>query len=118
MTNSIYNKIAESRGKEKLFALLLDPDKCERDHLKKLLPIASQSNVSMILVGGSLVKSDISSLISEIKKQSQLPVVLFPGNALQFSSGADAILLLSLISGRNSDFLIGKMVVFKPQCST
>lgn len=54
----IYQKIIESRGKEKLFALLLDPDKCSKEHLKKLLPIAMQCNVSMILVGGSLVKAD------------------------------------------------------------
>jgi phosphoglycerol geranylgeranyltransferase len=111
MTNTIYHRIVESRGKEKLFALLLDPDKCERGHLKKLIPIASQSNVSMILVGGSLVNTDIKPLIEDIKKQSQIPVVLFPGNALQFSAGADAILLLSLISGRNSDFLIGNHVI-------
>lgn len=107
----IYQRIIESRGKKKLFALLLDPDKCDGDHLKRLLAIALQSNVSMLLVGGSLVKSDVSSLISDIKKQSKLPVVLFPGNALQFSAEVDAIFLLSLISGRNSDFLIGNHVI-------
>jgi len=107
----IYQRIIESRGKEKLFALLLDPDKCDSDHLRKLLPAALQCSVSMLLVGGSLVKSDISILISEIKKQSQLPVVLFPGNALHFGAEAEAILLLSLISGRNADFLIGNHVI-------
>lgn len=111
MTNTVYNKIIESRGSEKLFALLIDPDKCDGDYLKKLLQIASQNKVSMLLVGGSLVNADVSSLISDIKKQSNLPVVLFPGNALQFSAGADAILLLSLISGRNADFLIGNHVI-------
>ena len=107
----IYHKITESRGKEKLFALLLDPDKCDLDHLRKLLSLASHSNVSMLLVGGSLVKADISSFVSEIKKISTLPVVLFPGNARHFSAEADAILLLSLISGRNADFLIGNHVI-------
>lgn len=107
----IYSRIIESRGKEKLFALLLDPDRYNADHLRKLLPVAKQSNVSMLLVGGSLVNSNINSFISEIRKQSQLPIVLFPGNALQFSPGADAILLLSLISGRNSDFLIGNHII-------
>lgn len=107
----IYQRIIESRGKEKLFALLLDPDKCDGDYLKQLLPIVLESNVSMLLVGGSLVNADASALISDIKKQSQLPVILFPGNALQFSAGADAILLLSLVSGRNADFLIGNHVI-------
>ncbi len=107
----IYQKIIESRGKEKLFALLIDPDKCNKEHLKKLLPIAMQCNVSMILVGGSLIKVDFGQFVSSIKEQSSLPVVIFPGNAMHFSTEADAILLLSLISGRNSDFLIGNHVI-------
>lgn len=111
MTNTIYNKIVEARGKEKLFALLLDPDKCDGEHLKRLLPVALQSDVSMLLVGGSFVMADISSFVLDIKNQSSLPVVLFPGNAMHFSPKADAILLLSLISGRNPDFLIGNQVV-------
>lgn len=111
MTKSIYDRIVESKGKDKLFALLLDPDKCSMEHLEKLLPIVAQSKVSMILVGGSLVRSDFGSFVSSIKKKSTVPVVIFPGNAMHFSADADAILLLSLISGRNSDFLIGNHVI-------
>ncbi|NVO10259.1 MAG: geranylgeranylglyceryl/heptaprenylglyceryl phosphate synthase [Bacteroidales bacterium] len=107
----IYNKIIESRGKKKLFALLLDPDKCNPDHLHKVLHIACQGKVSMLLVGGSLVNTDINTFISKVKAESQVPIVLFPGNAIQFANGADAILLLSLISGRNPDFLIGNHVI-------
>jgi phosphoglycerol geranylgeranyltransferase len=107
----LYQKIIESRGKERLFALLLDPDKCNREHLIKLLPVALESNVNMILVGGSLVNADVNSIILDIKKILNLPVVLFPGNANQFNANADAILLLSLISGRNPDFLIGNHVI-------
>ncbi|MHC1702744.1 MAG: geranylgeranylglyceryl/heptaprenylglyceryl phosphate synthase [Tenuifilaceae bacterium] len=107
----IYKKIVESIGKEKLFALLLDPDKSSSEHLKKLLPVAIESKVSMILVGGSLVNTDINGFVKELKNNTSIPVVLFPGNAIQFAKGADAILLLSLISGRNSDFLIGNHVI-------
>ena len=107
----IYNKIIESRGKEKLFALLLDPDKCDTDHLNKILSVASQSNISMLLVGGSLVNSDLNIFILKIKKRSKIPIVLFPGSAQQFAKEADAILLLSLISGRNPEFLIGNHVL-------
>ena len=107
----IYQRIVESRGKDKLFALLLDPDKCDSSHLNRLLSIAPSCGVSMVFVGGSLVNANVDSFISEIKKESSLPVVLFPGNALQFSAKADAILFLSLISGRNPDFLIGNHVI-------
>lgn len=107
----IYQKILNSKGKEKLFALLLDPDKCNNEHLAKLLSVAMQGRVSMLMVGGSLVNADINSFISEIRKLSQLPIVLFPGNAMQLSNNADAILLLSLISGRNPEFLIGSHVL-------
>ncbi len=111
LINMIYSNIIESRGKEKLFALLLDPDKCNPEHLRKVLHIASQSKISMLLVGGSLVNTDINSFVSKIKAESQIPIVLFPGNAIQFANGADAILLLSLISGRNPDFLIGNHII-------
>ena len=111
MTSKIYNKILESLGKEKLFALLLDPDKCDAKHLEKLLPIANANNVNIILVGGSFVKNDIGSFVELIKKKSSIPVVLFPGNATHFCKEAEAILLLSLISGRNADFLIGNHVL-------
>lgn len=111
MTNKIYNRILESMGKEKLFALLLDPDKCDSTHLKKLLPIANSCNVNLIFVGGSFVKNNIGSFIKSIKEQTSIPVVLFPGNAMHFYPQADAILLLSLISGRNADFLIGNHVL-------
>jgi len=107
----IYQNIVQSNGKEKLFALLLDPDKCDSKHLNRLLSIASSCGVSMVFVGGSLVNANVDNFISEIKKESNLPVVLFPGNALQFSAKANAILFLSLISGRNPDFLIGNHVI-------
>jgi phosphoglycerol geranylgeranyltransferase len=107
----IYSKIIESLGKEKLFALLIDPDKCNADHLSKLLPIANQNNIAMILIGGSLVNSNNHHLIEEIKKDSTIPIVLFPGNALQFAPNSDAIFLLSLISGRNPEFLIGNHIL-------
>lgn len=111
MTNKIYSRILQSRGKEKLFALLLDPDKCNTKHLETLLSIAKDSNVNLILVGGSFVKNDIGSFVASIKKLSNIPTILFPGNATHFCSEADAVLLLSLISGRNADFLIGNHVL-------
>jgi putative glycerol-1-phosphate prenyltransferase len=66
------------------------------------------------MVGGSLVSDSIDYCIDEIKKNSKLPVVLFPGSLLQISNKADAILLLSLISGRNPEYLIGNHVIASP----
>ena len=107
----IYHRIVELIGQEKLFALLLDPDKCDNTHLDSLLAVANKCNVSMLLIGGSLVKSDMQEFLKNVKKRTSIPVILFPGNAIQFSEGADAILLLSLISGRNPDFLIGNHIL-------
>jgi heptaprenylglyceryl phosphate synthase len=100
----IYQKIVEARGKEKLFALLLDPDRCDFHHIGRVLTASTQIKISMLLVGGSLVNTNINSFVTEIKKLSQLPVLLFPGSAFQFTPETDAILLLSLISGGMLNF--------------
>ncbi len=107
----VYQRILESQNSRKLFALLIDPDKSDINHLLKVIQVANGCDVSMLLIGGSLVNVDISNYIKEIKRHTKLPVVLFPGNALQFNEKADALLLLSLISGRNPDFLIGQHVL-------
>lgn len=94
--------------------LLLDPDKACGESLAKLLSIAVESRTDYILTGGSLASSSIASLITEVKRQCSIPVVLFPGNLLQLNSEADIILLLSLISGRNPEYLIGHHVIAAP----
>lgn len=106
----VYQKILNGVGKEKQFAVLLDPDKSDSHHLKELIPVAERYGATMFLVGGSLVNSNVAQFIGNIKKIATLPVVLFPGSACQFAVNADALLLLSLISGRNPEFLIGSHV--------
>ncbi|KAB2870835.1 MAG: geranylgeranylglyceryl/heptaprenylglyceryl phosphate synthase [Bacteroidales bacterium] len=105
----IYKNIVSSKNTRHI-ALLLDPDKQNMVNLEYVLDLANKSSVSFILVGGSLVNTDIDEFIRSIKLHTDLPLILFPGSALQFSSNADAILLLSLISGRNPEFLIGNHV--------
>jgi len=95
--------------------LLIDPDKYSEEKLIKTLMHAKMCNVDLVLLGGSLVKSSMYDTMSVIRNAVDLPVVLFPGSVLQFIPQADAILLLSLISGRNSEFLIGNHVVVAPQ---
>ena len=99
---------------KKSIALLLDPDKAKGDLLQNILKTADESKADYIFAGGSLTFNSIDNLISEIKRLSSIPVVLFPGNLLQLTLKADVILLLSLISGRNSELLIGNHVTAAP----
>lgn len=99
---------------KKSIALLLDPDKSVGNSLHNILNIAEKSKTDYILAGGSLTFNNIDSLINAIRKVCSIPVILFPGNLLQLSHAADAILLLSLISGRNPELLIGNHVIAAP----
>jgi len=95
-------------------ALLLDPDKVSEDGLRNLISIAEESQTDFILAGGSITFKSVDSLIEKIKVLTSIPVFLFPGNLLQLSLKADGILLLSLISGRNPELLIGNHVIAAP----
>lgn len=111
MTN-IYNEIIQSKVEhQKLLAILLDPDKVVLENLSGLISKINQSPATHIFIGGSQVKTNIlDELIVQIKQNCDLPIVLFPGNPSQISAEADAILFLSLISGRNPDYLIEHQV--------
>jgi putative glycerol-1-phosphate prenyltransferase len=99
---------------DKSIALLLDPDKVNGQSLKKILKTALGCKTDFIMTGGSLTFSSIDKLIDSIRDNCSIPVVLFPGNLLQLSHKADLILLLSLISGRNPELLIGNHVIAAP----
>jgi geranylgeranylglyceryl phosphate synthase family protein len=98
----------------KSIGLLLDPDKSEGDSLRKILTIAAECQTDYILTGGSLTFNSIDNLIDEVRNYCSIPVVLFPGSLLQLSHNADIIMLLSLISGRNPELLIGNHVTAAP----
>ena len=99
---------------EKMLAVLIDPDNKTSD-IKALCKIANEVSVNYIFCGGSLVTQGQSdSCIKLIKQQTKIPVVIFPGNEMHISNSADAILFLSLVSGRNAEYLIGKQVVSAP----
>jgi putative glycerol-1-phosphate prenyltransferase len=99
---------------KKSVALLLDPDKAKGYSLKNILKIAEESNTDFIMTGGSLTFNSIDNLIDTVKNLCSIPVILFPGNLLQLNRKADAIMLLSLISGRNPELLIGNHVIAAP----
>jgi phosphoglycerol geranylgeranyltransferase len=112
----IYKTIVGTKGKHtKKFAVLIDPDKTKSKNLISLIDVAVKAPVDMFFVGGSLLTNDTLDLtIRTIKDHCNIPVVLFPGNTMQINKRADALMLLSLISGRNPEMLIGKHVIAAP----
>ena len=99
-------KLAKKTGK-KLLAILIDPDDVKDSKL--IMDTLISSPPDLIFVGGSIiVGSNFDQVVSELKRINVAPVVLFPGDWSQISKDADAILLLSLISGRNPEYLINQ----------
>ncbi len=116
MTNSLLTHIIKAKKEnKKLLAILLDPDKLPILDVAEKVEKINNHQVDFILVGGSLLFTNIlDAVILEIKKHTSIPVLLFPGNAMQISKNADGILFLSLLSGRNPEFLIGNQVIAAP----
>jgi len=109
---NIYNNILTSISKgKKLLAVLIDPDKMKFEDLSSFMLKVNDSITTHVFVGGSKVDDAATDLlVLEIRKLTSLPVVLFPGDIIQITDRADALLFLSLISGRNPEYLIGKHV--------
>lgn len=100
---------------QKQLAVLIDPDKQSPEQLEKTAKIAQKAGVDFLFVGGSLLTSDmLFHCVRTLKENSSIPVILFPGNTYQIARNADAMLFLSLISGRNPDMLIGMHVLAAP----
>lgn len=116
MKSVIYQSIAEKKRQgKKSFAVLIDPDKVNKPMLDELTDLCASAKVDYLLVGGSLVISNhLDECVQHIKQNCSIPVILFPGSPSQISKYADALLYLSLISGRNPELLIGQHVVSAP----
>lgn len=113
---TIYQEIQTAKAENrKLLAILLDPDKIVLNRIGDLICKINQSPATHVFIGGSLVESTIlDDLIVRIKQDCVLPIVLFPGDPSQISNYADGILFLSLLSGRNPDYLIEHQVKAAP----
>jgi len=116
MMGKVYNNIVESKSqKKKSFALLVDPDKTSLAKADQLIEHCISKSVDLIFVGGSLMVSNhMEDLVQHFKKECDIPVLLFPGSPSQVTPYADALLYLSLISGRNPELLIGQHVISAP----
>lgn len=99
----------------KSFTVLIDPDKISLNKTEELVQLSVDAQVDYFFVGGSLVISNhLDECIQQLKSACDIPVILFPGSPSQVSKYADAILYLSLISGRNPELLIGQHVISAP----
>ena len=116
MLNNIYQSLTVRKSQsKKSFAVLIDPDKVNDQSVEELIQLSLGAKVDYFLVGGSLVISNyLDECVQLIKKSCNIPVILFPGSPSQVSKYADALLYLSLISGRNPELLIGQHVVSAP----
>lgn len=112
----IYSGLLEAKQQgEKRLAVLFDPDKLRLKKMEAALELAVECGVDYFFIGGSLVVNNmLDGLLAQIRQRCAIPLVLFPGNSFQLSYRADAILFLSLISGRNPELLIGQHVISAP----
>ncbi len=112
----IYEQIMAARTENrKLLAILLDPDKQGPGEMESCLKSIHAQPVDLLLVGGSTVANgQTQELVAKIKQLSSLPVVLFPGDHSQITTEADALLFLSLLSGRNAEYLVNQQVKAVP----
>ena len=116
MKNKLYQHFVKNKQQgQKSLAVLIDPDKVDSFKIDQLVSLAVEAKVDYLFVGGSLViSSNLDDCIQQIKSICDIPVVLFPGSPAQVSKYADALLYLSLVSGRNPELLIGQHVVSAP----
>ncbi len=116
MKQALYHQFTTNkRAGKKSFAVLIDPDKVDNVKIEQLIRLGTEAKVDYFFVGGSLVISThLDECIRQIKADCKIPVVLFPGSPSQVSKYADALLYLSLISGRNPELLIGQHVISAP----
>ncbi|MBR5146550.1 MAG: geranylgeranylglyceryl/heptaprenylglyceryl phosphate synthase [Bacteroidales bacterium] len=110
---NIYSRLSDTSKKK--FAVLIDPDKPSDKEIIDIVEKSKKVGVDFFFVGGSLLTTDsLDNCIKLIKNHCDIPVLIFPGNSLQISKWCDGFLLLSLISGRNSEMLIGRHVIAAP----
>ena len=115
--SSFLSTLREAKAKgEKKLALLIDPDKAGSALLEDTRALLYEDLIDFLFVGGSLIsEGDLDETVQSLKSFSKLPIVIFPGAAFHVSSDADAILFLSLVSGRNPEFLIGQQLLAAPK---
>ena len=115
MGNILSNIFQAKKDNKKSLAVLIDPDSLSKKDLEQQMTEAINAKVDYFFIGGSMITDDcLDDALSFLKENTSIPIVIFPGSVYQINQKADAILFLSLISGRNADLLIGKQVLAAP----
>jgi putative glycerol-1-phosphate prenyltransferase len=115
MSNILEDILFLKRNNRKAIAILIDPDNLSRKLLTQQVELAKINSIDFFFIGGSMIAEDcLEETLDYIKSNCEIPAIIFPGSVNQVSDKADAILFLSLISGRNSDLLIGNHVLSAP----
>ncbi|QOD62464.1 geranylgeranylglyceryl/heptaprenylglyceryl phosphate synthase [Polaribacter haliotis] len=115
MVNIYQNILQAKKEGKKLLAVLIDPEKIELQNIPSFFEKVHQSMATHIFVGGSTdVNNETEAVVSAIKKATKLPIILFPGDVSQITNKADGILFLSLLSGRNPEYLIEQQIKSVP----
>lgn len=114
--NSVYQKLLKIRDEKGAgYIVLIDPDKKNEHSLIECVVAANENDVDVLFVGGSLMMDGLyNERVARIKKHSQIPVIFFPGGVSQLNPHYDAMLFMSLLSGRNPQYLINEQVVAAP----
>ena len=107
------NSVIIERGAA--YVVLIDPDRKNEDSINSRVELANNSGVDALFVGGSLMMDgNCTERVKQIKEVSNVPVIFFPGGVGQLNSYYDAMLFMSVISGRNPHYLIGEQVIAAP----
>ena len=113
--NIYQNILSAKKERKKLVAVLIDPEKMDLKNITRFLKKVHNSIATHIFVGGSTdINNESENLVLAVKKETNLPVVLFPGDVSQITNKADGILFLSLLSGRNPKYLIDQQIEAAP----
>lgn len=114
-SNCILKYLHEVLAKQNAgYLVLIDPEACEVDKCAKLAHEIERAGADAILLGGTLLTIDLHPIAAALKDETSLPIILFPGDSMHLTPHADAILYMSLISGRNPNYLIGEQVKAAP----
>lgn len=95
---------------KKLLAILIDPDKFKISEIEVFLTKIPSHTTHLFVGGSSVAKGKTRNLVDALKNHTKMPLFLFPGDYLQIAPSADVLLFLTLLSGRNSEYLVGQQV--------
>lgn len=116
MPSPVYQQLCNPHRSGARFLWLVDPEKVDADTPDPRWKLAEEIGVTAFLVGTSQNgNGDLEPAIASLRRSTQLPLILFPGSAAQVSQHVDAVLFLSLLSGRNPDYLVGEQVRGTPK---